>query len=157
MSEKVKIKMESDEFLKKFKNAATEIEDNVADVSGGIKQALVKLEDILPQIENLEELNHIPDEILGTVEKIHSEVEHISTTVNFNEERIINLLNHFNIEDPKITYIKNMFKSSLNRYIESGEDITTEKFLNDMEKIYFGASKEQLILWRDEVLKENGV
>ena len=154
MSEKGKIEIESDEFLKRFEKTAEEIEDNITDVSGDIKRSLVKLEDILPTIEYLEEINHIPDEILGTVTKMQEEIEHITSTVNLNEERLRKLLNHFNIEDPKITYIKDVYKSSLTQSIKSGEDITTEKFLNEIGK-NFGAPKEQLIIWRDEVLKEN--
>jgi len=149
------IEMESDEFLKRFKEAASEIEDNIADVSGNIKEALLNLENIIPQIEAMEELNYIPDEILGNVEKIHSEVEDINSTVNWNEERMISLLTHFNIEDPKITNLKLMFKSSLKRYHKSGENITNKSFIEDMQKIYFRATKEQLELWRDEFLADN--
>ena len=65
------------------------------------------------------------------------------------------MLNHFDIEDPKITNLKQMFKQSLNRYNEDGKDITKDNFLERMEKIYFGATKEQLKLWRDEFILEN--
>jgi len=163
MSEKVKIEMESDEFLKKFKKAATEIEDNVSYVSGYISQSLEKLEDILPRIESLEELNHIPDEILGTVEKIHSDVEQIGLMMSWNEERIIKLLNHFDIEDPKITYFRDyVFKDRLDLYIDSHhknksrKNINYEDFLKNMETFEYGATKEQLRVWLDEYLKENG-
>lgn len=149
------IEMESDEFLKRFKQAAKEIEDNISDVSGDIKLALFNLEGILPQIDALEELNYIPDEILGYVTNIDSEVEDINSTVKWNEERIIRLLNHFNIEDPKITELKNFYKNSLKRYVKSGEDINNKKFLESMEKTYYGVTKEQLKLWRDEFVIEN--
>lgn len=147
--------LESDKFLKRFKKAAAEIEYNISNVSDDIEQALGHLEDILPQVEAIEELSYIPDEILGYVEKVYSEVGDINATVNWNEKRIVMLLNHFNIEDPKIANLKQMFKSSLNDYIEDGRDITSPEFLKRMEKIYFGATKEQLKLWRDEFLKEN--
>lgn len=149
------MEVESKTFLKRFKEAAAEIENNISNVSDDIGQALGHLEDILPQIESMEELSYIPDEILGYVEKVYSEAGDINSTVNWNEKRILMLLNHFNIEDPKITNLKQMFKSSLNDYIEDSRDITSPDFLKRMEKIYFGATKEQLKLWRDEFLKEN--
>lgn len=149
------IEIEGDEFLKRFKEAGREIKNNISDLSGDINEALEKLEEIIPQIEAMEELNYIPDEILGYVEKIHSEIGDIDSTTNWNEKRIITLLNHFDIEDPKITNLKQMFKQSLNRYNEDGKDITKDNFLERMEKIYFGATKEQLKLWRDEFILEN--
>ena len=162
MSEKVKIEMESNEFLKKFEKTAAEIEDNVADVSRDIKQALVKLEEILPQVEYLEELNYIPNEVLGIVKEIHLEVRDIYKTVDWNEKRIIKLLNHFDIEDPKITYFKDyVFKDRLDLYIDSNKNksrknINYEDFLKNMETFEYGATKEQLRVWLDEYLKENG-
>ena len=162
MSEKVKIEIENDEFLKKFEKTAAEIEDNIADLSGDIKRSLVKLEDIIPQVEYLEELNYIPNEVLGIVKEIHLEVRDIYKTVDWNEQRIIKLLNHFDIEDPKITYFKEyVFNDRLDLYIDSNKNksrknINYEDFLKNMETFEYGATKEQLRVWLDEYLKENG-
>lgn len=149
------MEVESETFLKRFKKAAAEIEGNISNVSDDIGQALGHLEDILPQVEAIEELSYIPDEILGHVEKIHSEVGDIDYNVNWNEKRILILLKHFNIEDPKITSLKQNFKQSLNRYLEYGHEITTEEFLKNMGQIFSNATKEQLKLWRDEFVTEN--
>lgn len=148
------IELESDKFLKRFKEAADEIENNIAHVSRDIKEALFNLENILPTVESLEELNYIPDEILGYVENIDSEVKDINSSVDWNEKRIMSLLNHFSIEDPKITNLKQIFKGSLTLHMEAGTNIQDEKFLESMEKTFFGATKEQLELWRDELIEE---
>lgn len=148
------IEMESNEFLKRFKEAAKEIENNINNVSGDIKEALVRLDDIMPQIESMEELNHIPDEILGYVKQIQLESGDINSTANWNEKRLIVLLNHFNIEDPKMTNLKQMFKRSLKRHIESGHDITTKEFFEDI-KNYYNATEKQLKRWLDEFILEN--
>ena len=71
------------------------------------------------------------------------------------EGRIKTLLNHFNIEDPKITNLKQMFKRSLEDHTKINRDITSENFLKSMEEIYVGATKEQLKFWHDEFIREN--
>ena len=57
------------------------------------------MEETLVHVENLEELEY--PEILQILEEIPTKVKLMRVKVNINEVRIVKLLNHFKIGNPK--------------------------------------------------------
>ncbi|MGF7117702.1 AlbA family DNA-binding domain-containing protein [Methanobacterium oryzae] len=151
------IEVESELFLKRFKEAAKELENDLYITSNQINEVKSYLEDILPEVEGLQEYSYMSDNILGTVNEIEKYVESTEITTVWNEKRILALLNHFNIEDPFVTNLKTMFKHSVIRMSENGINIKDKNYLKDMKKTYFGATKEQLKQWYEEVIEENNL
>ena len=102
--------LESDKFLKKFKEATKEIEDSLSDVSRDIDDSLNHLSDIVPQLSDLEAYGYLTEDILHNVENTQAYVENIVADLNQNEKRILALFNHFNVEDPYVTDLKECAK-----------------------------------------------
>jgi len=151
------IETESELFLKRFKEAAKELEQDLYDTSNQINQVQSYIEEILPEVEGLQEYSYMSDEILGMVNKIEEYVGSTEITANWNEKRILALLNHFDIEDPFVTNLKTMFKHSVIMMSENGRNIKDKNYLKEMKKIYFGATEKQFKQWYDEVVEENNL
>jgi ATP-dependent DNA helicase RecG len=130
------IELESELFLKRFKTAAEELEKVLFTASDEINEAKSYLEDILPQLEELQNYSYMSEEILGHVEEIVNDTSSTEITSNWNEKRIIALLNHFEIEDPYVINKKNNFKEFITRRFNDGEDIKDEKFLKEIRNIW---------------------
>ena len=92
------MELESEEFLKRFKKAAEEIETNISEVSGDIQHALSTLGSIIPQLDALEDYSYMSDEILGNVNQIEENISDVSFEVSQNKKRLLALLDHFNID-----------------------------------------------------------
>jgi len=148
------VETESEIFLKRFKTAAKELESALYDSLDEIQEVKSYLENILPQVEELQEYGYLSDDILGKVNEIHKEVVPTNDIVGWNEERILKLLNHFNIEDPYVTNLKTMFKKSVIRDSKRGINIKDKNYLKEKRDIYHGSTEEQLKQWHKEVIEE---
>ncbi len=148
------MELESDKFITKFKKATEEIESSIYGVSNDIGLAIGHLDDILPQVESMEELSYIPDEILGYVEKVDSEVENINSTVIWNQKRILKLLDHFNIEDPLLTELKKSAKDTIKMHAEIGKNIKDKNYLEELSLRYSRLAKRELESCHKDALDE---
>lgn len=151
------IEEENEIFLKRFKEAAKELEEDLFRTSDQISEAQSYLEEILPEVEGLQEYSYMSDEILSIVQKMEDYIQSIEITGNWNEKRILALLNHFNLEDPYVINLRDMFKHSVIQMAKNGINIREKDFLDDMQKIYFGATAEQLKQWYEEVVNEENL
>lgn len=136
--------LESDKFIKRFKEAAEEIQSNLFAVSRDVDEALTYLGSILPQIEDLEEYSYMSDEILGTVTEIQKYVGDFSYDSDKNERRILAILDHLNIEDPLTTDFKKYVKDSILLDAEIGKNIKNKKYLEKLNSRYSRLTKEEL-------------
>jgi hypothetical protein len=148
------IEAESEIFLKRFKTAAKELEDVLYDSYQEINEVKSSLENMLPQIEELQEYSFMSDEILGTVNKIEDYVVSTEITTGWNEKRILALLKHFDIEDPYVTNLENTFKDHLIMLDEFGRNIYEKDYLEKISRTFTGATKDQLKQWYNEVIEE---
>jgi len=148
------IEKESEIFLKRFKTAAKELESALYNSLNEIQEVKSYLENILPQVEELQEYGYMSDDILGTVNEIHKEVIATNGIAVWNEKRILKLLNHFNIEDPRLTNLKTIFKKSVIRDSKEGINIKDKNYLKEKRDIFHGATEEQLKKWYKEVIEE---
>ncbi|UTB33879.1 MAG: ATP-binding protein [Methanobacterium sp. ERen5] len=141
---KIFIDLESDKFITRFKQAAEDIENNLFNVSRDIEDASSNIEDILPQLELLEEYSYMSDEILGTVNKMDNYIEDLHIFESHNEKRILALLNHFNIEDPILTELKENITDLIIMDAELGKIITEKDYMNKWRSRVPRLSNEQL-------------
>lgn len=146
--------LESDKFLKKFKEATKEIENNLFVVSKSIDESLNHLGDIVPQLKDLEEYASLSEQNLGVTEKIEDYVENIGADLNQNERRILALFDHFNIEDPYVVDLKENIKEMIKLDDEYGKDIYHENYLEELESRFSKLNNDQLKICHQKAVKE---
>jgi ATP-dependent DNA helicase RecG len=147
------IETESEIFLKRFKNAAKELEEVLNESYGEINQARSDIEAILPIVEGIQDYNYMVDDMSGKVDNIDNITEDTNITTNWNEERIIALLNHFNIEDPWVTSLKERVKDFIIWDAENGMNIQDKEYFKRIARFH-KATDEQLKQWLQEVIDE---
>lgn len=149
------IELESDKFLTKFKEATKEIEDNLSDVSRDINESLNHLSDIVPQLADLEAYSYLTEDILHYAEKTQDYVENIAADLNQNERRILTVMEHFNIEDPYITDLKEAVIQFIKWDAKSDENISSEEYLKKIKSRFPKLDFEQLKECQNAVLDNN--
>lgn len=157
---------ESDTFLKKYTNATIEMrnelqdlhtkqmnsmwnstfetQDNIQEAVGGIG---TMLDDVHMQIEDSQsDLQHLVDEIKEETAELKQDLEitydvkHKLKQVDKNiyslAWKLNSILDHFNLEDPEITYARNDCKAMLQYSRKSFEDIPKKKMTKKQVKDY---------------------
>jgi len=130
------INLESDKFLKKFKEATKEIENSLSDISRDINESLNHLSDIVPQLSDLEVYSYLTEDILHYAEKTQDYVENMAADLNQNERRILTLMEHFNIEDPYLTDLKESAMQFMKWDAERVENIFSKAYLEKIKSTF---------------------
>lgn len=148
------IEIESQIFIDRFKKAAVEIENNLDDIASEVSDAISSLEEIMPRLDDLEEYSLMSDEILGTVNEIHNETDSANYIAYWNQERIIAVLNHFNIEDPYITNLKESVQGLIKYDFDNREPFEKDEYLKRLKHFFPRIKEDTLKLWYEEKVKE---
>ena len=145
---------ESEMFLKRFKEASKELEETINGTFNDILTIKSQLDDIVPQVDELEEYKFMSDDILGAVNEIRNEVDSVNSIAYWNQERIMAILNHLNIEDPHTAHLKNLVNGRIEDYLEDGGTLKREDHIQRLIKTFPTIKEDILELWYDELIED---
>lgn len=144
---------ESSEFINRFKKASEDLETVLNNVSDDVKEAQMKLDDLLPSIDQLEEYVYLSDEILGKINELEKEVGNIYNMSSENSKRIYSLIEHLEVEDPILIEHKDRVKWLINKDFENGKELD-KSYLKNLQNYYNQYKAEFIESCYNEYLKE---
>ena len=165
------IEREGETFLRRFKNAAQNIEKTISKVRkeieeggrallGEVEETGSKIDESLNKIfnsaENAESLSdeamNLSDETLDEVQELSAIVESVQYTLRNINEKMEALLEKFNIEDPRMKELGKIICTLIKEWMKLGRN--KEEAITDINKIFPDVKKDQLKIWCKNKLKE---
>lgn len=147
------LETESNEFINRFRKASEELETVLSNVSDDVIEAQMKLDDLLPSIDQLEDYAYLSDEILGKVNELEKEVGNIYSMSSESSKRIYSLIEHLKVEDPILIEHKDRVKWLINKDFKNGKELD-KTYLKNLQNYYNQYKSEFIESCYNEYLKE---
>lgn len=166
---------ESEEFVERFREATRGLEESLASTKRKLKREMKLLLDYIGKMSfnigrelegifytaqsaeaSSEQAVDFGDETLTAVGGLYTLLEHLESSCFDTEthDNVLALLNHFGIEEPRITEMRAVVKRFIREEHEKQKPKKKQYLLKDLKRIFLRATEKQIESWYKETIEE---